>query len=200
MARSLQQTLNFSPKWFIASNHFTWSPCCFLGGRWPPPAPAALLPLRLRATLGQKDWAAATVPSRPATTKHSRPATSQFVCEPAESHSVFCSLLLLLQSKKKKHRKKTCENSRSKKKHWNKTRENKRGKNKTITEKTRENNVMSTTTTSAQNQQFGSGMSKVYILDKYFHELQKFWDTEKRLQGKFFFFVFFSSFSFFFRE
>ena len=29
------------------------------------------------------------------------------------------------------------------------------------------------------------GMSKVYILDKYFNELQKFWDTEKkRLQGK----------------
>ena len=52
------------------------------------------------------------------------------------------------------------------------------------------NNVMSTTATNSQNQQFGSGMSKVYILDKYFHELQKFWDTEKRLQGKFFFFVF----------
>jgi hypothetical protein len=28
------------------------------------------------------------------------------------------------------------------------------------------------------------GMSKVYMLDKYFSELQKFWDTEKRLQGK----------------
>ena len=28
------------------------------------------------------------------------------------------------------------------------------------------------------------GLSKVYILDKYFSELQKFWDTEKRLQGK----------------
>ena len=27
------------------------------------------------------------------------------------------------------------------------------------------------------------GTSKVYILDKYFNELQKFWDTEKRLQG-----------------
>ena len=56
---------------------------------------------------------------------------------------------------------------------------------------------MSTTATNSQNQQFGSGMSKVYILDKYFHELQKFWDTEKRLQGKFFFFffIFFSSFS-----
>eukprot|EP00096_Caligus_rogercresseyi_P005563 TRINITY_DN21378_c0_g1_i1.p1 TRINITY_DN21378_c0_g1~~TRINITY_DN21378_c0_g1_i1.p1 ORF type:complete len:228 (+),score=41.18 TRINITY_DN21378_c0_g1_i1:113-796(+) len=26
------------------------------------------------------------------------------------------------------------------------------------------------------------GMSKVFILDKYFSELQKFWDTEKRLQ------------------
>ena len=60
---------------------------------------------------------------------------------------------------------------------------------------THKNNVMSTTATNSQNQQFGSGMSKVYILDKYFHELQKFWDTEKRLQGKFFFFIFFSSFS-----
>ena len=28
------------------------------------------------------------------------------------------------------------------------------------------------------------GMSKVFMLDKYFSELQKFWDTEKRLQGK----------------
>ena len=28
------------------------------------------------------------------------------------------------------------------------------------------------------------GMSKVFMLDKYFTELQKFWDTEKRLQGK----------------
>ncbi len=28
------------------------------------------------------------------------------------------------------------------------------------------------------------GISKVYILDKYFTELQKFWDTEKRLQGR----------------
>lgn len=28
------------------------------------------------------------------------------------------------------------------------------------------------------------GTNKVYILDKYFNELQKFWDTEKRLQGK----------------
>ena len=27
-------------------------------------------------------------------------------------------------------------------------------------------------------------MSKVFILDKYFNELQKFWDTEKRLKGK----------------
>ena len=29
------------------------------------------------------------------------------------------------------------------------------------------------------------GMSKVFMLDKYFSELQKFWDTEKRLQGRF---------------
>lgn len=28
------------------------------------------------------------------------------------------------------------------------------------------------------------GMSKVFILDKYFNELQKFWDTENRLKGK----------------
>ncbi len=28
------------------------------------------------------------------------------------------------------------------------------------------------------------GLSKVFILDKYFSELQKFWETEKRLQGK----------------
>ena len=28
------------------------------------------------------------------------------------------------------------------------------------------------------------GLSKVFILDKYFTELQKFWETEKRLQGK----------------
>ena len=28
------------------------------------------------------------------------------------------------------------------------------------------------------------GISKVFILDKYFNELQKFWDTEKRLQGR----------------
>ena len=27
------------------------------------------------------------------------------------------------------------------------------------------------------------GLSKVFILDKYFSELQKFWETEKRLQG-----------------
>ena len=27
------------------------------------------------------------------------------------------------------------------------------------------------------------GTNKVFILDKYFSELQKFWDTEKRLQG-----------------
>ena len=30
-----------------------------------------------------------------------------------------------------------------------------------------------------------SSISKVFILDKYFNELQKFWDTEKRLQGNF---------------
>ena len=30
------------------------------------------------------------------------------------------------------------------------------------------------------------GTNKVFILDKYFNELQKFWDTEKRLQGGFF--------------
>ena len=29
------------------------------------------------------------------------------------------------------------------------------------------------------------GTNKVFILDKYFNELQKFWDTEKRLQGKY---------------
>ena len=28
------------------------------------------------------------------------------------------------------------------------------------------------------------GLSKVFILDKYFSELQKFWETEKRLQGR----------------
>ncbi len=28
------------------------------------------------------------------------------------------------------------------------------------------------------------GLAKVFILDKYFSELQKFWETEKRLQGK----------------
>lgn len=27
------------------------------------------------------------------------------------------------------------------------------------------------------------GFSKVFILDKYFTELQKFWETEKKLQG-----------------
>lgn len=27
------------------------------------------------------------------------------------------------------------------------------------------------------------GLSKVFILDKYFKELQKFWETEKKLQG-----------------
>lgn len=32
------------------------------------------------------------------------------------------------------------------------------------------------------------GLSKVFILDKYFKELQKFWETEKKLQGTFFFF------------
>lgn len=29
------------------------------------------------------------------------------------------------------------------------------------------------------------GLSKVFILDKYFKELQKFWETEKKLQGKY---------------
>ena len=29
------------------------------------------------------------------------------------------------------------------------------------------------------------GMSKVFMLDKYFSELQKFWATEKRLQGNY---------------
>lgn len=28
------------------------------------------------------------------------------------------------------------------------------------------------------------GLSKVFILDKYFTELQKFWETEKKLQGR----------------
>ena len=28
------------------------------------------------------------------------------------------------------------------------------------------------------------GLSKVFILDKYFTELQKFWDTERKLQGE----------------
>lgn len=28
------------------------------------------------------------------------------------------------------------------------------------------------------------GLSKVFILDKYFKELQKFWETEKKLQGE----------------
>ena len=28
------------------------------------------------------------------------------------------------------------------------------------------------------------GLSKVFILEKYFSELQKFWETEKRLKGK----------------
>lgn len=28
------------------------------------------------------------------------------------------------------------------------------------------------------------GLSKVFILDKYFTELQKFWETERKLQGK----------------
>jgi hypothetical protein len=30
------------------------------------------------------------------------------------------------------------------------------------------------------------GLSKVFILDKYFTELQKFWETEKKLQGIYF--------------
>lgn len=29
------------------------------------------------------------------------------------------------------------------------------------------------------------GLSKVFILDKYFTELQKFWETEKKLQGEY---------------
>ena len=41
------------------------------------------------------------------------------------------------------------------------------------------------TTSVSSSQQNVAGMSKVYILDKYFHELQKFWETEKRLQGKY---------------
>lgn len=28
------------------------------------------------------------------------------------------------------------------------------------------------------------GLSKVFILDKYFAELQKFWETERKLQGE----------------
>ena len=28
------------------------------------------------------------------------------------------------------------------------------------------------------------GLSKVFILDKYFTELQKFWETERKVQGK----------------
>lgn len=35
------------------------------------------------------------------------------------------------------------------------------------------------------------GLSKVFILDKYFTELQKFWETEKKLQGEFCFVCFF---------
>jgi dachs protein len=27
------------------------------------------------------------------------------------------------------------------------------------------------------------GLSKVFILDKYFTELQKFWETERKVQG-----------------
>ena len=49
--------------------------------------------------------------------------------------------------------------------------------------KTDDDNVMETSSSSSQ--QNVAGMSKVYILDKYFHELQKFWETEKRLQGKY---------------
>ncbi len=30
------------------------------------------------------------------------------------------------------------------------------------------------------------GLSKVFILDKYFTELQKYWETERKLQGEFF--------------
>ena len=39
------------------------------------------------------------------------------------------------------------------------------------------------------------GMSKVFMLDKYFSELQKFWETEKRLQGGTVFTTFFLSFT-----
>jgi hypothetical protein len=45
------------------------------------------------------------------------------------------------------------------------------------------------------------GLSKVFILDKYFKELQKFWQTEKMLQGMWINIInFFSSlfFSFFY--
>lgn len=28
------------------------------------------------------------------------------------------------------------------------------------------------------------GLSKVFILDKYFTELQKYWESEKKLKGK----------------
>ena len=34
------------------------------------------------------------------------------------------------------------------------------------------------------------GLSKVFILDKYFKELQKFWETEKKLQGNYHFKLF----------
>ena len=54
---------------------------------------------------------------------------------------------------------------------------------KKIRENRRCYNVMETS--SSLQQQNVAGMSKVYILDKYFHELQKFWETEKRLQGKY---------------
>ena len=57
-------------------------------------------------------------------------------------------------------------------------------KKKKIRENRRCYNVMETSS-SFQQQQNVAGMSKVYILDKYFHELQKFWETEKRLQGKY---------------
>ena len=33
------------------------------------------------------------------------------------------------------------------------------------------------------------GLSKVFILDKYFTELQKFWETERKVQGIFSLFV-----------
>lgn len=34
----------------------------------------------------------------------------------------------------------------------------------------------------------GIGLSKVFILDKYFNELSKYWETEIKLQGRFYLF------------